>query len=364
MKRRYTVIAFMIALLLALILTPLEAPAQPSYWLALNFRLTFYGNGTVLVEELLHPFTPEGKSLLEDKEVESDLKNSTAELLRYVLLMLTEYPEKLHYRLGPVLDKRYGEEVHCDVSGTGSMTRFAGAYVLTAVVYLNTSSFVEDLGNNTFRISVRDSFTSSDPRSWIDVIIFRFGDAATVLQVRWAPAYAQGPSKEGENTFVWMNTNELEAPDFYIFTVKLPGLKYVGVPPEVKAAILSARFADGRATVELVNTGTSSGYVIVWLKGSGVDQARKVFLNPGEKTELVFQYVPPGNYTVTLISGASVLDEKILAETAVRQDYGVPRLVDQWLLAALLACVAGTVVLLLAFRSRARSHPQPQNPTA
>lgn len=337
--------------LLAFLSASEEVLAQPRYWLALNFRLTFYGNGTVLVEELMHPFTPDGRSLLEDKEVEADLRNSTTELLRYVLLMFSEHPEKILYRIGLVLDKRYGESVYCDVLGTGSMMKFLGAYVLTVHVYLNTSTFVEDLGEGSYRISVRDSFTSTDPRSWIDVVAFSFKDGATLLGVNWTPAYAQPPLEEDNGALLWINTNELEAPDFYIFTVKLPAFRYAGIPPEVKAVILSARLEGGKAIILVSNTGTSSGYVLVWLRGEGVDQARKVFLNPRDRLEVVFPDVPPGNHTVTLISGTSILDEKPLTE----QVGEAVSLAPQWQL-LMLAVLAAAVIFTLAFlRARARS---------
>ncbi|MEM0335269.1 MAG: hypothetical protein QXT33_02540 [Thermofilum sp.] len=351
-------LALLAVLLFALAAVSREAAAQPSYWLALNFRLTFYGNGTVLVEELIHPFTPEGKSLLEDREVESDLRNSIADLLRYVLLMFSDRPETILYRVGPVLDKRYGESVYCDITGTGSMSRFLGAYTLTVYVYLNRSTFVEDLGGGVYRVSIRDSFTSMDPRSWIDVIAFSFREGAALLEVEWAPEYARGPVERGEGALLWMNTNELEAPDFYIFTVKLPGFKYAGIPPEVEAFIMSARLEGSKATVVVVNRGVSSGYVIVWLKGEQVDQARRVFLNPKDRVEVTFSDVPPGNHTVVLISGTSAIDRKLLSTAAdeLRAEFPSP---EEWWRLIVLAAALGLVAVLavLLFRARSRASP-------
>lgn len=363
---RKTFTVLLAAMLLALASVTRDAAAQPAYWLALNFRLTFYGNGTVLVEELVHPFTPEGKSLLEDREIEADLRNSTADFLRYVLLMFSDRPETILYRVGPVLEKRYGESVYCDITGTGSMVKLLGAYTLTVYVYLNRSTFVEDLGGGVFRVSVRDSFTSTDPRSWIDVIAFSFEEGADLLEVSWAPEYAREPVKKSEKNLLWMNTNELEAPDFYIFTVKLPGFKYAGIPPEVEAVILSARLEGDKATVVVLNTGTSSGYVIVWLKGEGVDQARRVFLNPKDRREIVFHDVPPGNHTVILISGTSVVGKRSLAAAADVQETRAPDLGEQWTSIVLAATILGlsvvAVIILVRTRSRTRSTYAPGNP--
>jgi hypothetical protein len=300
-----------LALALLLLLSPwwALASAQPNYWTALNFRVTFFGNGTVLVEELLHPFTAEGRSLFEDREVEAHLRNSTGEFLNYALLMFTDRPDRILYRATLRMDKRYGERVYCDVSGAGRMEEFLGAYVFPVLIYLNMSAFVTPLGDGAYQVRVRDSFTSSDPRSWIDVIEFRF-QGARLVNYTWAPAYANGPAEAGEGRLVWRNHNELEAPDYYIFALLLPGFKYEGVPPEVRAAIREAFLEGTRLTVVVENTGLTSGYSVVWVRGGSVDQARRVFLNPRERRVVVFPYVPPGNYTVLLLSGSKVLDER------------------------------------------------------
>ncbi len=298
-----------LALLLLLSLQWALASAQPNYWTALNFRVTFYGNGTVLVEELLHPFTAEGRSLFEDKEVERHLRNSTGEFLNYALLMFTDRPDRILYRAAFRMDKKYGERVYCDVSGTGTMKEFLGAYVFPVLIYLNLSTFVTPLGDDTYQVRVRDSFTSSDPRSWVDVIEFRF-EGAQLINYTWAPAYAKGPVEDREGRLVWRNHNELEAPDYYIFTLRLPGLKFEGAPPEVSAVIREVILSGTTLTVLVENTGLTSGYAVVWVRGTGVDQARRVFLNPRERKAVVFPYVPPGNHTVVLLSGSKVLDEQ------------------------------------------------------
>jgi len=304
-----------LALLLLLPLFWAPALAQPNYWTALNFRVTFFGNGTVLVEELLHPFTAEGRSLLEDEEVEEHMRNSTREFLNYALLMFTDRPDRILHRAAVRMDKRYGESVYCDVSGTGRMEELRGAYVFPVLIYLDMSTLVTPLGGDVYQVKVRDSFTSSDPRSWIDVIEFRF-QGVQLVNYTWAPDYANGPVEVREGRLVWRNHNELEAPDYYIFTLRLPGFKYEGVPPEVFAIIREVVFAGTELTVVVENVGSISGYAVVWVKGEGVDQARKVFLNPRDRRTVLFPYVPSRNCTVLLISGSKVLDERSVSSGA------------------------------------------------
>lgn len=328
------------------------ASAQPSYWTVLNFRVTFFGNGTVLVEELLHPFTAEGRSLFEDVEVEKHLRNSTGEFLRYALLMFTDKPDRILYRAAFKMDRRYGERVYCDVSGTGRMEEFVGAYVFPVLIYLNMSTFVTALGNGTYQVRVRDSFTSSDPRSWIDVIEFRF-KGVQLVSYTWMPDYANGPVEVGEEKLVWRNHNELEAPDYYIFTLRVPDFRFEGVPPEVSAVIREAVLAGAELTVVVENIGLASGYALIWVRGEGVDQARKVFLNPEERRTVVFPYVPPGSYTVVLISGSVVLDERSVLPGALAtpQQDARKRLPPLLPILALLVLAA---VALIVYMSRRR----------
>ncbi|MEM4020066.1 MAG: hypothetical protein QXG57_07560, partial [Thermofilaceae archaeon] len=59
-------------LLLVLTLLPLAA-AQEGYWIALNYGVVFYGNGTALVEAKFHPFSVDGRSLFGSTDVEREM---------------------------------------------------------------------------------------------------------------------------------------------------------------------------------------------------------------------------------------------------------------------------------------------------
>jgi len=311
-----------LALLLLLSLQRALASAQPNYWTALNFRVTFYGNGTVLVEELLHPFTAEGRSLFEDKEVERHLRNSTGEFLNYALLMFTDRPDRILYRAAFRMDKKYGERVYCDVSGTGTMKEFLGAYVFPVLIYLNLSTFVTPLGDDTYQVRVRDSFTSSDPRSWVDVIEFRF-EGAQLINYTWAPAYAKGPVEDREGRLVWRNHNELEAPDYYIFTLRLPGLKFEGAPPEVSAVIREVILSGTTLTVLVENTGLTSGYAVVWVRGTWERGLLVEHLGAREEDYRVITWWYVGEDYRFSLSGVQKHPPRLVDACAPDPDYGV-----------------------------------------
>ncbi|MGC8986798.1 hypothetical protein [Infirmifilum sp.] len=287
---------------------------QPSYWIALNFKVTFNGDGTVVVEAKLHPFTVEGKSLLGDKSVESRIKNESAQTLGYILLMFSDNPRLLSFRVLADMEKRYGESVLCDVAGTGKMTKFDGAYVYSVLVYLNTSNYVSLINDSVYLVKVRDSFTSTDPRSWIDVIEFTF-NGSDLLGLDWEPKFAQGPTSRSLKSLLWINYNEQEAPDMYIFEVKMPGLKLVGEPPEVKATIKEVVLEGTQLRVTVQNLESPSGYVYIVVKGTNT-QARKVYLFSREVKEVVFPYVTDRNVTVLLYSGDKLLENRIVEAAA------------------------------------------------
>ncbi len=302
----------------------LAVRAQPSYWIALNFRVTFNADGTAVVDAKLHPFTVDGRSLLENKEVEASIRNQTAQTLSYILLMFSDNPRLLRFSVLTQMEKRYGESVLCDVAGTGRMTQFQGAYVFSVRVYLNTSNYIRVLNDSIFEVKLRDSFTSTDPRSWIDVLEVRF-NGTELLGVSWEPLFAHGPAVREQNRLLWINFNEQEAPDVYTFILKIPGLKYVGEPPEVTAVISSATLEGNVLRVKVSNTGSSSGYVYIYVVG-GTEQARKLYLFSREEKEVVFPYVTSREVTVQLYSGSKLLDEKNVTAAETIQPPALKRL--------------------------------------
>jgi len=296
------------ALLVAALAIP--ALAQEGYWVALNYRVTLYGNGTALVEAKLHPFSLDGRSLFGSAEVERDLNSSVQRMLTYTLLMFSDNPRLLRYELASY-SKVPGEVVLCDVANTGALTEFRGAYVLAVRIYLNTSSYVRVLNGSLIEVKVRDSFTSVDVRSWIDVVEFRF-EGAELVGYRWEPPFARGPRNASPSSLLWVNFNELEAPDFYVFTLRAPGFRCVGEPPEVEAKIASAACSGRELRVVVRNTGSRSGYAYVVAASGGVEQARKVYLRPGEEREVAFPSLSCTRVALRLYSGGALLEERAL----------------------------------------------------
>jgi len=338
------------------------AAAQPNYWIALNYRVTFLGDGSALVEALAHPFTIDGKSLFGSLEVEQDMNSSIAGLANYTLLMFSDNPKLLKHT--PFFyEKRLNEKVSCDVANTGSLFEFNGAYVLSARIYLNTSSYVKPLDGSIFEVKVRDSFTSLDVRSWIDVIEFRF-EGAKLLSYRWEPPFARGPSDAGGDYLLWVNFNEPQAPDFYVFVLEAPGFTYVGEPPEVNATLTTVEFDGTLLKVVVANTGSESGYVFVRAVYRGGEQARKVYLPPGGSREVVFPEVQGTSVEVELYSG-SILLEKRVAEPSTIQPKPQPLPFPYLLLfAALLVAVIGAVYFVKRRRRSAVARAPTSRPSS
>jgi len=326
------------------------AAAQPSYWIALNYRVTFLGDGSALVEALFHPFTSDGKSLFGDPDVEQNMNSSLAGLANYTLLMFSDNPRLLKHA-SFLYEKRLNEIVLCDVANTGVLSEFRGAYVLGARVYLNTSSYVKPRGGSVFEVKVRDSFTSVDVRSWIDVIEFRF-EGAKLLSYRWEPPFARGPIETGGDYLLWVNFNEPQAPDFYVFVVEAPGFEYVGEPPEINATLSHLEYDGMELKVTVTNVGLTSGYAYVRVIHEGGEQARKVHLRAGESRELPFPEVRGVSAEVELYSGDALLERRV-AELAAAERKPQPLAISR-LLPLVVLLAAAAVVAYYFLRSRRR----------
>ncbi len=301
------------ALLLAVLLlapAPLVA-GQPQYWIALNFDLVFHADGTVLVTAKLHPFTVSGRSLYGEPDIEKDMREGWQQTAYEILLMFSDNPKTLKFKVVTQFARDDEATVLCDVAGTGKISRFKGAYVVKLLVYLNTSNYVSRYGGDVYEVKVRDSFTSLDPRSWIDVISFKFADGVKLVKYRWEPSFAKGPAKKNATYLLWINFNEQEAPDFYVFTLKLPRFKYVGRPAEIAGKILGVEQRKEGLAVTVANNSTRSGYAIVVVRTPEGTQARKVWLWKGESRTLVFPGVTRAS-KVELWSGDVKLDSQLV----------------------------------------------------
>ncbi|MEZ0346591.1 MAG: hypothetical protein ABWK01_08585 [Infirmifilum sp.] len=323
--------------------------SQPSYWIALNFRVTFNADGTAVVDAKLHPFTVDGKSLFNNKEVEANIRNQSVETLNYILLMFSDNPRLLNFQVLTDMEKRYGESVLCDVAGTGKMSKFDGAYVYSVKIYLNTSNYVSQLNDSLFEVKLRDSFTSTDPRSWIDVLEVVF-NGTTPVKIDWEPRFAHGPTYKTQNSLTWINYNEQEAPDIYVFQLRIPGLKYVGEPAEVKAAIKDATLDRGILTITVENLGSTSGYVYLVVKDGG-EQSRKIYLFSRETKEVIFPFIQARNITVLLYSGAVLLQRKNISAISVFPTPSYSKF-NIWGIIALIIALALFSIFTVWLRSR------------
>ncbi|MEM1508353.1 MAG: hypothetical protein QW291_02625 [Thermofilaceae archaeon] len=279
--------------------------AQPPYWIALNFKVTFKESGIVEIEAKLHPFSINGVSLVGEKEVESDLIEGSEEMTNQMVMMLTDNPRLLKYRVTARMERREDETVLCDVANTGQLTEFRGAYLLRVEAYLNTSNYVRSLNNSLFEVKIRDSFTSADPRSWIDVLELYF-ENVEVQDYRWEPPFAHGPETKTGSLLRWVNFNELEAPDFYVFTLSIPGFKYLGEPPEITAEITGAWVGKEGLHVKVRNLDNVGGYVYIRAFSEDFEQARKVYLPLDGERELLFPSINVP-VEVELYSGSKLL---------------------------------------------------------
>ncbi|RLE87106.1 MAG: hypothetical protein DRJ96_08585 [Thermoprotei archaeon] len=272
--------------LILLALLALACRAQPQYWVALNFDLHFRRDGVVVVRALFHPFTLEGESLYGNSTVEEELRHGQNVTINEIALMFTNDPGSLKYVLLEPLHPEDTAVVYCDVYGYGRFEELKGAYVISVAVYLNTSEFVK-IEDSVVTVEVRDSYTSRDPRSWIDVLRASF-DEGVLLSYSWRPSQAGGPSLKEGGVLIWMNLNEPEAPDFYVFRLKLPDFKLVRLPSELQVKILEAEVVDSIVTVTLAAE-KGQGYSFVKLIDEGGEQVRKVYLRAGETARVSFK---------------------------------------------------------------------------
>ncbi|MGC8932060.1 MAG: hypothetical protein ACP5LQ_02090 [Candidatus Methanodesulfokora sp.] len=262
-------------LLLALLLSPVQVRAQPRFWTALNFELEFRGDGTALVEVKQHPFDYAGRSLIGNTTLINMIKEDESDMIRYVLLMFSNRPDSVSYKVMMHSTLLNNETVVCDPLNTGRLSEYRGSLSMRILVYLNSADFVRKI-DDSYEITVVDSFTERDPRSWIDYIGFNFSKGAELISYRWEPSFAKGPTNVSRNYLSWYNYNERDAPDRYIFEVKMT------IKREVKWLLSASAVLSGDCiAVTLNNKGNSSYFYI-----SIGDQTRKVYVGSGSSKNI------------------------------------------------------------------------------
>lgn len=261
--------------LILLLSSAVQVRAQPRFWTALNFELTFRGDGTVLVEVKQHPFDYTGRSLIDNTTLIDMMKEDENDMIQYVLLMFSSRPDSVIYRVIMHSTLLRNETVVCDPLNTGKLSEYSGSLSMKILVCLNSTNFVRKV-DNAYEITVVDSFTERDPRSWIDYIGFSFSEGAELISYRWEPGSAKGPTNASKNYLSWYNYNERDAPDRYIFEVKMTIKKEM-----IQAVSASATLSGGCVTVTLNNRGNSSYFYV-----NVGDQARKVYVERGSSRNI------------------------------------------------------------------------------
>lgn len=305
-------IVLFIVILLTLALLAEVKSQEERYWIALNFEVNISGDGTTIVKAKLHPFTSEGKSLYGDRRIEENLKASSRQIVEEILLMFANSPDTIKYKVLIEFSKNDNIIVLCDVGNTGKLSKMKGAYIIEVLIYLNTSEFIRKIDENLYEITIRDSYTHRDPRSWIDILSVEFSKGATLVNYTWLPVSAHGPLKETKSSLLWVNYNELQAPDYYIFYVKLPRIKFA-LRPELYGKIVNVSKVPAGIEVTIENNSSTSGYFYLRVFAEDLEQTVKVYIKAGEQ---IFVEVPllgrksSEVVVVELLSGNSVLDRK------------------------------------------------------
>ncbi|RLE71316.1 MAG: hypothetical protein DRJ37_05255 [Thermoprotei archaeon] len=281
-----------VLILLLLLCTPVFSVKVKGQelWYALNFELHFNADGTVVVKQKLHPFTVEGESWFGKPEIEEDLKAEEDLYVMFALLLFTSDPKRVKYEVISHVYKNEEEYVMCDVYGVRKMVQFKGAYIIEVLIYLNTTDYIERLEDNTYRISIRDSFTSSDPRSWIDVIEIKLDPQIKLIDYTWEPKKAKKPSEVSETRILWVNYNEPEAPNVYILDLYIPGLELPEKVAGYRVEIIDVEVKFRGVKVVVRQLG-KPGYFFVRLVGEELDITRKIYLEENEE-EAVFIPAP------------------------------------------------------------------------
>lgn len=301
--RKVSVILLILILLIALY-PEVYVNGQISYWIGMNFNVNFLNSGLVNVSLRMHPFDIYGRSLLSNKNVTDEIVNEEQVSINEILLLFTNNPNKVKYE---VVNHTYLDNnayVLCDVNNTGFVNRLRGALVINVLIQLNSTDVVKEISNGTYVVSVKDSLTYMDPRSWIDVINFTFSDGVRLINYSWLPQTALPPKSKGKNYLLWINPSEPSAPNVYAFTMTIPNFHIEITKSKLVGEVNKVEFIQSshELRVAVSNIGNESGFFNIMINGSEV-QVRKVFLQPNETATVSFPVTGRINsVNVTLLS--------------------------------------------------------------
>lgn len=350
-------------LVLAVSTTLITLPAEPqlNYLIGLNMKVEFMDNGIARVTLKQHPFDAAGRSLISNNEVVERIVSGQDSTLTLVLLFFTTDPSKTFYVIHSQSKLEPDEQVFCNTGTPGVMETLNGAVTLTVDIFLNTTSSLIPLGGEVYQVVVTDYFTLTDPRSWMDVMDLRFTGRVRLLNFTVDPTWAKPPFVANTTRLQWLNTNEADAPDNYVLTLRIPGVVVSGTPVRLRAEVSAARFSNATSSLQVSvrNTGDKEGVFTVVLIEEGFEQARKISLKPGGEASLRFPVYAQngGELVVKVFGGGEQLDEHRLTVT-VKPGSSQTSIVSA---IGLILMVIGGFTILLYLDERLKEHPRALN---
>lgn len=340
-------------------LVTLPARPQLNYLIGLNMQVEFMDNGVARVTLKQHPFDAAGRSLISNSEVVERIISEHDSTLSLILLFFTTDPSKTFYKIHSQSKLDPDEQVFCNTGTPGVMEKLNGAVTLTVDIFLNTTSSLMPLGGDVYQVVVTDYFTLTDPRSWIDVMDFRFTGRVRLLNFTVDPSWAKPPFIANTTRLQWLNTNEADAPDNYVLTLQIPGVVVSSTPIRLRAEVSAARFSNATSTLQVSvrNTGDNEGVFKVVLIEEGLEQARKISLKPGGEASIRFPVYAKegGELVVKVFGGGEQLDEYRLTVT-VKPASSQPSIISA---IGLILMVIGVFTILLYLDETLKEHPPP-----
>lgn len=286
--------------------------AQEVYWTGLNLELRFERAGRVLVVLNQHPFDQQGRSLISNQSVTNEIIGEENSTIEAAILLFSSTTEGVNYTIVSHSEVNMNKSVFCNLGLSEGMKAFKGAITTTLEVMLNTTTALTRISDDTYQIVITDFCTASDPQSWIDAINFTFTDSVALLNYSSAPPWAKPPRTAGADHLGWVNENGADAPDYYVFTLRIPDVVFSRAPVKLEGKISQAQVLSGQSvlSVKVSNTGQSQGTFIVHVVEGEYDQARKVSLSAGEDAGVEFPlHVAEGTAQVSLIAEGFVIDQ-------------------------------------------------------
>lgn len=358
--RRIMVLILLVSTLASL---TLFAKPQLNYLVALNMEVEFMDNGIARVTLKQHPFDANGRSLLSNRDVVSEIMDEEDSTVSLILLFFTSNPSKAVYRIVSHSKLDEGEQVLCNTGVPGVMEQFKGAVTLKVELFLNATSSFAKLDGDLYQVAIVDYFTLRDPRSWIDVMDLRFTEDVKLLNFSADPSWSKPPFVANSTRLQWLNMNEADAPDNYVLTLEIPGVVFSSITQKLKAEISGARFSNVSSSllVNIRNTGEDEGVFIIVLSEAGYEQARKTSLKPGETAWVRFPvHLEEGEEVdLKVFGGNEQLDEDRIILKAEAPVNVSPLTLS---VIGLILVVLGAFAIILYLRDRIRKQLLPKAP--